>query len=411
MKLVFVHQYLGALGGAETDILLTATHLHRRGYDLALLYESTTGRNEDAWRAVFSQTIPLAQGTDAFLKQFHPDLVYLNSVSDLDVLETLVRSRIPLVRRVHDHRLYCLRGYKYNYFTREICKRPAGPHCVFPCLAVVGRNHDGGFPLRWASYAAKRKEIRLNQRCARFVTYSEYQKEELVRNGFASERIHIHVPIRCRGTETPVSTFGDRNLVLFAGQIIRGKGVDLLLRALAKVKAPFESVILGDGNHRPYCERLSRQLGLSDRVHFQGFVEHERMKDFFLQASLMVVSSVWPEPFALVGQEAMSYGVPVVAFDAGGIREWLIDGENGFLVPWMDTSLMAARIEALLCDKDLARRLGRRGMELGTQQYDAERQIDALESIFLDVAAKARRDAARFQPAPIDQPRFAYENA
>ena len=383
MKLAFVHQYLGALGGAEANILLSAIHLRQRGYQLALLYESGTGRSEDAWRAVFHEHVPLATGVEQFLKQVQPDLIYLHSISNLDVLEALLQSGKPLVRHVHDHRLYCLRGYKYNYFTREICRRPAGLHCILPCAAFIGRNPVGKFPLRWQSYEAKRKEILLNQRCHRFIAYSQYHKEELVRNGFAAERVHVNVPVRGPGAEGPVSSLGERNLVLFAGQIIRGKGVDLLLRALSKVSVPFEAIILGDGNHRPYCERLCGRLGLSDRVRFRGFVSREIMKDFTLQASVLVVSSVWPEPFGLVGPEALSYGVPVVAFDAGGIREWLIDGENGFLVPWMDTDVMAARVERLLRDKELARRLGQRGRDLVNQQHDAKRQLDALERILL----------------------------
>jgi glycosyltransferase involved in cell wall biosynthesis len=389
MKLAFVHQYLGALGGAETYILLAATRLRRRGYQLALLYESGTGRSEDSWRAIFHEHVQLDAGVEQFLGEVEPDLIYMHSISDLNVLEALVQSGKPLVRHVHDHRLYCLRGYKYNYFTREICRRPAGLHCILPCAAFVGRNPAGKFPLRWQSYAAKRKEILLNQRCHRFVAYSQYHKEELVRNGFAAERVHVNVPVRSPGTEGPLSSLDERNLVLFAGQIIRGKGVDLLLRALSKVRVRFEAIILGDGNHQSHCERLCQRLGLSARVRFHGFVSREIMKEFTLQASVLAVSSVWPEPFGLVGPEALSYGVPVVAFDAGGIREWLVDGENGFLVPWMDTDAMGERLERLLRDKELARRLGRQGRQMVNDHYNAERQIDALEEVLLGAFVEA----------------------
>src|SRR6185436_12837217 len=98
-------------------------------------------------------------------------------------------------------------------------------------------------------------------------------------------------------------------------------------------------LILGDGNHRAHCERLCRKLGLEDRVQFRGFILRHELKDFYLESSVFVVSSLWPEPFGLVGPEAMRYGLPVVAFDAGGIKEWLIDGQNGYLVPWKDTEL------------------------------------------------------------------------
>jgi glycosyltransferase involved in cell wall biosynthesis len=104
-----------------------------------------------------------------------------------------------------------------------------------------------------------------------------------------------------------------------------------------------------------------RPSRLKDRVKFHGFVARDELKHFYQQASLLAVSSVWPEPFGLVGREAMCHALPVVGFDAGGIREWLFDGENGFLVPWMDTDAFAARMEQLLRDKELARKLGRAG--------------------------------------------------
>jgi glycosyltransferase involved in cell wall biosynthesis len=244
------------------------------------------------------------------------------------------------------------------------------------------------------SYGDRLKEIELSRQCQRQVVYSEYSKAELVRNGFEPARIHIHVPLRSWGAAGPSSSFSERNLVLFAGQIIRGKGVDLLLRALARVRVPFECDILGEGNHRRYCEKLSAKLGLTGRVRFRGFVSPDQMESSYLDASLFAVSSVWPEPFGLVGPEAMRYGLPVVAFDAGGIREWLIDGENGFLVPWMDTDSFAARVQELLINKPLARELGKRGRERVHREYAAPVQVARLERLFHDVLRGCRGSAA-----------------
>ena len=390
MKLLLVHQYLGALGGAENDILLTAKELQARGHTTALLYAYPTGRNEETWHKTFPQTFQLdsqspGDSIRATLQDFAPDVVYLHNLDDLGCLEILADSDVPIVRRVHDHSMYCMRGYKYNYFTRAVCRRPAGLGCILPCGAFVGRNRGGRLPIKWVSFRAKLREIAVNRRFNRFIVYSQYQKDELIRNGFDASRIHIQVPVHCWGTSGPVSNFSERNLLLFAGQIIRGKGVDLLLKALARVRAPFECMIFGEGSHRPGCELLCRELGLAERVKFCGFVPSDALREHFLQASMLIISSVWPEPFALVGQEAMRYGLPVVAFDAGGIGEWLLDGENGFLVPWMDTERMAARIEQLLHDKALARQLGTRGLELVNERYDAPRQVLAVEQIFSDV--------------------------
>ena len=386
MKLLFVHQKLGDFGGAEVNIRLCADELKSRGYQLALLHEENTGRNEAGWQDCFQQSFCLPEDSRPdfvrkVLATFDPQLIYLHNLSDLDTLETLLNSGIQVVRMVHDHSLYCMRSYKYNYFTRGICTRPFSPFCVFPCLASVARNHQGGFPLKWVSYTDKRREIELNKRCHRLVVYSDYLKQELVRNGFEAEKIHLCIPIRIQTDETMTSSFSERNLILFAGQLIRGKGVDVLLHALAKVRTHYECAIFGDGSHRTACERLSSKLGLNRHVSFHGYVHPNDLTRFYGEASIFVMGSLWPEPFGMAGPEAMRYGLPVIAFDAGGIREWLTDGENGFLVAWKNVDLFAARLEQLLRDKNLARKLGTCAFET-VQRYDSARQIDRLERLF-----------------------------
>ena len=387
MRLLFVHQKLGEFGGAEANIRLSAKELCDRGYQLGLLHLESTGRNEEHWRKLFPQCFspPQTGGSDfvhSLLKKFSPQVIYLHNVPNLEILETLLDSGVPVIRMVHDHELYCMRGYKYDYFTRRICTRPFSPFCVFPCLASIAKNPGAGFPLKWVSYRAKRKEIGLNKRCDHLVVYSEYLKNELLRNGFAAERIKVVVPIRVRSDPTLASSFNSRNLILFAGQLIRGKGVDVLLQALAKVKTHFECAILGDGSHRSYCERLSRKLGLEGRVHFKGYVLPTELGNFYHEASVFVMGSLWPEPFGMVGVEAGSLGVP----------SWsTVFPVASCAIPWKNTELFAARLDQLLRDKALARQLGRNGFE-GVQRYDSCRQIDHLERIFQDAVSVKQVD-------------------
>lgn len=374
----------------------TASELAHRGHTLGLLHGEEMPENLGTeWRAIFSESFILRNGGrrnsvgDA-LRRFQPDLVYVHKMTDLEVLEALLASEPPQVRMVHDHDIYCLRGYKYNPLSRKICTRPASFQCVFPCGASFARNRGPGLPVRWASYKAKRMEIRLNQRFQRLVVYSNYMRDELLRNGFDSGRIEIHEPFQERnGGSQPQSSFSERNLLLFAGQIIRGKGVDVLLESLARVKTPFECVILGEGNHRQHCEKLAQRLNLSDRIRFTGFVPPQESKIYYQECSVFVVSSVWPEPFGLVGPEAMRHGLPVVAFDAGGIKEWLQDGYNGFLVPWMDRSAFAARVDELLQNKALARQMGEQGRQWVARNCDFDAYVSKLEGMFEQVIAES----------------------
>jgi len=398
MRTLFVHERFGAFGGAEANILLSAGELRRRGHTVGILHGPATGRAEAQWYDVFSRCFPLGPGAaleavQEALWAFEPDVIYIHKMPDLQVLDLLLASGIPIVRMVHDHDLYCMRSYKYNLFTRQICRRAASAYCVFGCGAFLARNREGKFPFKWVSYLAKRKEIRMNQKCHRMIVATQYMREELIRNGFEDSRVVILAPVPQPSVTDLQSNFSDRNLLLFAGQIIRGKGVDVLLESLSKVKLPFECIILGDGSHRGYCEQLSRELGLENRVHFKGFVPQAEIKEYYREASVVLMSSVWPEPFGAIGLEGMRYGLPVVAFDAGGIKEWLIDGYNGRLVPWMDKNAFAQRIEELLLDKDHARALGQNALKLASAQFDFSNYISGLEDVLEELVQTGREKA------------------
>ena len=397
MKVLYVHERFGALAGAEANVYITATELKRRGHEIGILHGETTNKGESDWRETFQQRFALYAKDNrtkvrTALATFQPDVVYVHKMAQLDVIETLVESGVPLIRMVHDHDIYCMRSYKYHYFSRKICTRAAGPHCIFPCGGFISRNRNGGFPIAINSYSEKLKEIALNRQFDRMVVVTTYMRDELLRNLFNPRKIEIHPPVPRMSDPSLRSTFSDRNLILFAGQIIRGKGVDVLLRALALVKTPFQCIILGDGSHRKTCEKLCKKLGLNDRVKFGGFVPQKELKNFYRECTLFAISSVWPEPFATVGVEVMRFGIPVVAFDAGGIKDWLIDGHNGYLVELGDLKKYAESIERLLNDKALARKMGEQGRTLVNERYDFDRYIEDLEDMFTRVISERQNN-------------------
>ena len=85
----------------------------------------------------------------------------------------------------------------------------------------------------------------------------------------------------------------------------------------------------------------------------------------------------------------MRYALPVVAFDAGGIKDWLNDGHNGHLVPWMDREAYAQRLDELLQNKAKAREMGENGLKLVSERYDFDGYISDLEQMFSEVAQHA----------------------
>jgi len=149
--------------------------------------------------------------------------------------------------------------------------------------------------------------------------------------------------------------------VLFVGQVIRGKGVDLMLKALADLKGEWQATIVGEGSFLESCKQLAVKLGIADRVTFPGWVPHAELDSYYQSASMLVVPSRWPEPFGMVGIEAMARGRPVVAFANGGIPDWLDHGTTGLLVPPADITAMTTAIQKLLDDTSLAAQMGQAG--------------------------------------------------
>ena len=200
--------------------------------------------------------------------------------------------------------------------------------------------------------------MRANFELDALIVASEYMKEELLTNGCAPQRVHLLAPVvklslGCDPTPVPSST-----QIVYVGQLLRGKGVDLLLEALSKVSVPFEATLIGAGNAEESLKAKADALGLAERVRFLGWTPNEELDAYYNAARIVVVPSRWPEPFGMVGLEAMMHGRPVVAFSVRGIPDWLENEVTGILVPEQDTTAFAAALDRLLTDHELATSMG-----------------------------------------------------
>ncbi len=107
-------------------------------------------------------------------------------------------------------------------------------------------------------------------------------------------------------------------------------------------------MVAGDGSALDELKKLAKELGISERVSFCGWIDHQKLDTLYQQCSMVVIPSIWPEPFGIVGIEAMAYGKPTIAYDVGGISEWLKDGDSGFLVKPGDENELVEKINFIL---------------------------------------------------------------
>ena len=381
MKILQISELLGYKGGAETYIQTVARGAAEHGHDSYFLHWGF-GRNPEEFASVFEETTQLPRRPFAckavvqgLIQDWAPDVVLVHMTATMETLEALA-GVVPTARMVHDYDLLCLRRHKLHTLTGSLCRTPVGLRCI-PCLGFLEKRADRPWlPIGYKSLRGKLRELALNKSLDRAIVASEYMREELLSHGFSSDRISV-VPLFAERREPPpTSEQPGEKTVLFAGQMIKGKGPDLCLDAFHQVKTPdVRFVMAGDGNARMKTEALADAVGMKNRVTFAGWVHPSELPTRFDSASLSVVTSRFPEPFGLVGVEAMARMRPVVAFDVGGIPTWLRDGETGFLVPPEDTTAMARRIDQLLADDALRLRMGQAGYELFEKEFTRERFI------------------------------------
>jgi glycosyltransferase involved in cell wall biosynthesis len=323
---------------------------------------------------LFNADAPMATRIGHALS-FDPDVIHLHQVDLPDVVQAM-RASAPVVISAHVYSA-CTSGVYYFRPGHE-CTRAHGPGCVFNLLAR-GCAHTRNLkplPTRYRN-ASRRAEALRNADLV--VSYSSSVDRHLAANGLTRRQI---VPFPATIAPKPGSGHATRRRVVFAGRIVRQKGVAVLIRAASEVDAEF--VICGDGRQLEAMRKLTRRTGVEGRVSFKGWLSSEQLAEEFANASVVVVPSLWPEPFGLVGIEALAAGRPVVASATGGIGDWLDDGISGLCVTPGDAHELARALNELLADPDRQRTMGTAGREAVNTRFSPERHVAAILDAYRD---------------------------
>ncbi|HUQ47393.1 MAG TPA: glycosyltransferase family 4 protein [Gemmatimonadaceae bacterium] len=195
-----------------------------------------------------------------------------------------------------------------------------------------------------------------------FEAVSESTAEDLEARGIP--RKSVKVIYNGMDTEFFMPEPGSRSpfpLFSYVGRLKRYKGVNLILQAFAKVDIPGSRLeIAGAGDFRDQLEELTDKLNLRDRVRFLGYISPEEKRDL-LRRSWATVFASPKEGWGLTNLEAQACGTPAIASNSPGLRESLIDGETGFLVPHADTVALAAAMKKVATSRDVVEKFGSAG--------------------------------------------------
>lgn len=198
---------------------------------------------------------------------------------------------------------------------------------------------------------------------------------------------------RLSGERTPVRNRlgylpSDRVVAVIA-RLTAQKGVDVLIDAFARVRQshpPARLLIVGDGPDRARLEQLASDVRLDGTVQFAGWIDESFR--VLPGCDVVVVPSRW-EGFCLAAVEGMASGRPVVASNVDALREVIVDGETGLLVPPDDPAALARAIVSVLDDPDRAAALGAGGRARAERAFPVDRMIESTADVYADLLAPA----------------------
>jgi glycosyltransferase involved in cell wall biosynthesis len=402
MRIAVATRYGHRVAGVETYLEGVLPALAARGHDLDFWHESALapGIERIAPPAITSRWMG-DSGTDInrslqILSEGAPDVIFLHGLSD-PALEGRLGTVAPLAILLHAYHGTCISGSKtHSYPSPHVCSRTLGPGCL---LYYYPRRCGGWSPITLiTSYARQRERQALLRSSGCVLTLSEHMRLECIAHG-ADPALVTRLPLFTPPVDDVVhhakisrlASGHERLHLLFAGRMEKLKGGAVFLDALDRldesVRRNLRVTFAGDGPERSSWEQRAAQVSRGEfEIRFVGWLPRSTL---YKAVDLLVVPSLWPEPLGLVGLEAAAEGIPSVAFDVGGIREWLIDGVTGRLVPANPPSgaTLARSLEDCIRTPGTLASWGN-AAKAATRHLTLAKHVDALERVLARVAGR-----------------------
>jgi glycosyltransferase involved in cell wall biosynthesis len=419
MRITIINWTSRRVGGVETYLNSIIPALLERGHKASFWCET----NEPSER----EGIALAEGVTSWcagdlgtadalraLERWRPDLIYAHGLLD-PKLEAATLKIAPAIFFAHSYYGTCISGAKaFKSPVVTPCQRQFGLKCL---LHYYPHRCGGWSPVTmFREYHRQSERLKLLSGYRAIVTHSQHMQDELVRHGLKTERVHdllYYVRHQQQGltgeaqrqtgwlSQSPSLAPGvpDKRAsnpastewrLLFLGRMDFLKGGETFLAALPRISAalnrPLRVTFSGDGPQRQrWQEQAARVQALDQklRIDFTGWLKGAQLESRMGDCDLLVLPSLWPEPFGLVGPEAGLRGIPVAAFAVGGIPNWLVDGVNGHLAPGDPPTAegLAQAVINCLRDAHTHARLGQGAREMA-QRFNMENHLSALMGVF-----------------------------
>ena len=302
---------------------------------------------------------------------------------------TLLKTVSVIHQRLPIHLIHAHSALPCGHAADFIAHRLAIPFVVtIHGLDVFNNCFEDGFAAKWRRNAS----IRVYEHARSVICISQKVKELL----FDTMSSQINAEVVYNGTD--VNLFAPRSEsthaqaappnILIVGNLLAGKGHELVIRALARLKDSFPDLrcdVIGEGADRDRFASLAETLGIGDRLHFRGSRSRSQVAEAMRDCTVFALPSRY-EGLGCVYLEAMACAKPVIACEGQGIGEIICHGRNGWLIPVDGLEELTQGLQTLLSDAQLRARIGDAARQTIVNGLTLSHQAESLLRIYRDAA-------------------------
>jgi glycosyltransferase involved in cell wall biosynthesis len=239
------------------------------------------------------------------------------------------------------------------------------------------------------SYNKKHRNI-VFQQSSKIIAVSKFIENKLVERGCPQEKItQLYTGI---DTDffSPAGHKSEQPSILFVGRLIEQKGCQYLIQAMKIVQKKLPEatlIIVGNGHYQDKLTALAVDI---KNISFVGAQNRTQVKELMLSAWLTCLPSIRmsrgnEEAFSMVTIESQALGTPVIAFDTGGVKEAVANGETGLLSPEKNVEQLAENLMSLLSSNSLRHKFSKAGTERTNKLFNIKSQCQTLENIYSEL--------------------------
>ncbi len=405
MKILLVNKYLYSRAGAETALLHTRDLLLANGHeviDFAMTHPENLPTRYDAFfapsrsydaegPAAIAQrvrdgaasiySVGARRALVRLLNTVRPDVAHLHNIYHqltFSIVDELARRRIPMVQTIHDWKIACP---AYTLFTDGAPCRRCPESNVLEAIrhrCVKGSVTGSSIAAVEAAVAHTRGSY---HRVATYIAPSDFARSVVMLAGIPADQVRRLTYLFPREELAEPSARPREPVFFHAGRLDETKGVRQLLAAFAAAPPAARLEVAGWGA----LENEVRDAAARDpRITFLGRLPRETVLERLGRSRALLLPSIWEDNCPLVMLEAQARSTPAIVSDRGGPREFVRDGEHGFVIDPEDTAAFGRRIADMTADAQTAAAMGARGHQRLLAEHDPDRHYRDLLAIYND---------------------------